>query len=247
LFLLASCGRVGFERELDTDASTSGAFSRLQPRPGQDFDPVTHEVAQRSSAAGAIPSQGYNVNCTLAIAKPLNTVDGDLLVGIITTDVGLGGAIAVPGWTALSLASPNNIAIYKIAAGDPATFQFSITAGTDAQATCESAGVIGAFTGASMVATSSVLDAQTNALTIVAPSLDAPRSGMLVGLFGSNGPSTGMTPPPGMLSSPIAVSPGDWATSQLASEWVGAGATGDRVATISTMRDAAGALVLLVP
>jgi hypothetical protein len=245
---------------------TTGAFSvdvTFTPGNGDKYviltqgaDSVTRHfvrvgaaIIHRSSATGDMVSQGFNVDCTLPIAKPTGVVNGDVLIGIIFTDGGAGSSIATGGWIRLALQNSTYVAFYKIASGEPATYSFPITAGTGAGDTCESAGVISAFSGANTttpVLVESPAGGQFST-TITAPSVTATSPGMLVALYGSNGPTTGISPPNGMTNDPTSISPGDWANALLAWQPIATGATGARTASLSTMRDSAATLVVLVP
>ena len=214
------------------------------------FVRVGGTVAHGNSAGGAMQSQGFNVNCTLSILKPAGAVDGDVLVGVIFTDAGSTGSITAAGWTVLAQTTSNYMAFYKRASGEPGLYQFPIVAGTGTGDTCESAGVISAFSNVNPLVPIGVTGTtafQPMTTTIIATTVDAPQAGILIALFGSNGPSTGIAGVGEMTCDPGAASSGDWANALLCWQLVATGTTGARATSIAQARDSGALLVEILP
>ena len=210
----------------------------------RSFVRVTPVAELRSGSSGIVSSSGFNVDCDLIVGLPSETAPGDFLIGIIYTDGGDTGAIATPGWTRLALTGASYAAFYKIAGAEPPTYSFRITAGTGAADTCESAGSIIAVANATAVLAESG-EGTGSSTELVASSVNAPQDALLVGLFGSNGPMSGIAAPPGMLLVAAIVSTGDFANTTIAIERVTAGPTGQRVGMLSAPRGGTAGLVVL--
>jgi hypothetical protein len=214
-------------------------------------------VAQKAVRSGQKPSEGFGVNCTLTIARPPNTVDGDLLIGMIYTDGGDTGSIETDGWTRLMVDGATRVAFYRVAsANEPDQFNFPIVAGSGQIDTCGSAGAIVSFTNVDLDVP---IEAQSSAFTfndqVIAPSVEAGHPSMLVAVFGSNGPATGIVPQDGLDHVDGGVPDGSQgqsasgsANALVAWQSVAAGATGTRSASIVGLPvDFAGGLVVLHP
>jgi hypothetical protein len=204
-------------------------------------------IAYRSSANDYRVTQGLQVPCTLTINKPAGVVDGDLLIGTIYTD-GAGGSITTTGWTRLNLSNPTNASFYKLASGEPASYGFAIDPG-GVGGTCESGGVIAAFTGVRASGPIGPQSANTMLSTnLTALGVSGSAASMLVVTYGANGPASGISAPAGLTidATSHVASPGDWGSALIGWKLVPAGPTGDQIATISPQRDAAAAQVLLI-
>jgi hypothetical protein len=138
---------------------------------------------------------------------------------------------------------------------EPAAYLFAITAGTLPTDTCAAAGVLVGFKD---VDPDSPIDMQTSitgfSTSIIAPSVNATRSTLLVGLFGSNGPVEGITPPVSMMfdadplpGGSLAIESTGFANALIAWEEVSDGPTGTRTATLVDASAVAGALITLTP
>jgi hypothetical protein len=181
------------------------------------------------------------------IAAPPELSPGDLLFGMIYSDGGSGPSITTPGFTRTVLAGGTYVAFWKLAAAvEPAGYTFRVVAGTGQADTCESAGVIGAFSGvdptAPILAESGVVD--SNDTSVVAPGVTAPKPAILIGAWGSNGPASGFTQI-GMSVVGAAISTDDNANVHLAYEPIAAGPTGTRTATLTQTRAAAAGLFVI--
>jgi hypothetical protein len=209
-------------------ASATRAFWRIE------------HVEVRGMASGSQDAQGFNVDCDLVVAAPAGTTEGDLLVGMIYTDGGGTGSISTPGFVRQKLAAATYVAFTKRAtASEPASYTFHIVAGSAGSDTCESAGVLVAFSGVAGVL------AESGAASLTAPGVDAPKRSLLVGVFGSNGPAGGIHAPAGMTSVASAEASGSFANVLIASEVVAPGPTGSRTATIDSQEAAAAGLLVL--
>ena len=204
-------------------------------------------IAYRSSANGFRVTQGDQVPCTLTINKPAGVADGDLLIGTIYTD-GAGGSITTTGWTQLTLSGSTYASFYKVASAEPASYGFAIDPG-GVGGTCESGGVIAAFSGTKANGPIGPQSANTMLSTnLTALGVSGSAASMLVVTYGANGPASGISAPSGLTvdASSHVASPGDWGSALIGWKLVPAGATGDQIATISPSRDAAAAQVLLI-
>jgi hypothetical protein len=202
----------------------------------------------RSTSVGSQGSAGLTIPCDLTLARPSELAAGDVLFGMIYADNGpLTGSITTPGFQRTNLDDFSHVAFWKIAgAAEPASYTFRIAAGIGPADTCESAGVLVAFSEidggtAALLVESEVVD---NDGTVVAPSVNAPKRGILVGAWGANGPATGFTQTGMQLAAAVA-SPGDFAIVLVAYQGVQAGETGPRTATIQVARPAAAGLFVL--
>ena len=234
-----------------TVAFTAGDGPKLvtASQPGElvsrTFARVT-PIKLRGTSAGFVVSAGFMVDCELTVAVPAGLQPGDVMIGAVYTDGGATGGITAPGFTATAMTAPTYRAFYKVAtAAEPAAYTISITAGTGQSDTCESAAVLVSFSG---VATPPILaesgQVDSNDTMVVAPGLVAPKRGVLVGVWGSNGPVSGFTVS-GMTVADEAYSNGDFASVVIAYTGVQAGPTGDRKADLQLVRAAAAGLFLL--
>lgn len=202
----------------------------------------------RSSSVGTRGSAGFMVDCDLDIARPPGLVAGDLLFGVIYTDGGGNGSVATSGFTRTTLQGPMYVAFWKVVGvAEPATYTFRVVAGTGTADTCESAGVLAAFAGiddANPVLAESANVGGNGSTGVVALGVTAPKPGILVGAWGSNGPGSGFMQA-GMTLAGAAISNADFANALLAYEGVAAGPTGDRTATLQQPRGAAAGLFVL--
>jgi hypothetical protein len=217
---------------------------------------VPQTIAKKAVRSGQRGSQGPGVNCTLVIGRPPDTQDGDLLIGMIFTDGGDTGSITVEGWTRLMVNGPTRVAFYKVASGEPDAFSFPIVAGSGPSDTCGSAGAIVSFTN---VDVEDPIGAQSAVFTfdqqVVAPGVIASDPSMLVAVFGSNGPASGIVPQAGLDlvdgGAPEGSQPrseSGFANALVAWHSVDAGVTGTRSASIAGTAVAfAGGLIVLRP
>jgi hypothetical protein len=210
-------------------------------------------IAYRSSAGGTAAGQGDQVGCNLTIPRPAGVVDGDLMIATIYTDGSGGASIGTPlGWTRLTLSSGTYVAMYKLVSSEPTGYVIAIGAGGPG-GTCESAGVISAFSGVSPTTPIDVDSASTGASTTpTANGVTATSSTMLVLAFGSNGPANLMTPPSGAQYDSAASPNGSraavsWGNALIAWEPITAGATGSKLSTIGSAQSWAAAQVALNP
>ncbi|MDQ3340611.1 MAG: hypothetical protein M4D80_36095 [Myxococcota bacterium] len=200
----------------------------------------------RSSSVATQGSQGSTVDCDLVIARPFEVHAGDLVFGMIYADTGNTGTVSTPDFQRTGLDKFSHVAFWKVAAQDePTAYTFHVVAGTGGGDTCESAGVLLAFSGVAstpILAESAVFD--SNDASVVAPGVTTPKRGVLVAAWGSNGPMPGFAQT-GMEIGAMAVSPGDFANVLVAFQGVQPGPTGDRTATLPATRAAAAGLFVL--
>lgn len=244
----ATCADGAFSIPVEfTDGD--GPKTVIATQPGALVTRMFHRVtpiALRASAAGFRVSAGFMVDCELTVPVPAMLRAGDLLIGAIYTDGGVTGDIAAPGFTPTTMDSATYSTFWKIAtAAEPQAYTFQITAGTGPVDTCESAIVLVAFSG---VSSPPILmehwQVDSNDTTVIAPGFTAPKRGVLVGIWGANGPQTGFAQTQ-MTVADEAYSSGDFASVMIAYEGVQPGPTGDRKADIAVKREAVGALFLL--
>ena len=231
LLVICACGRLNFEAPRDASIDTSA-----------DAAPP---AKLRSAAVGTKASDGFMIDCDLVIARPPELSSGDLLFGMIYADNGgIAGSVSTPGFTRTGLTAFSHIAFWKLAtAAEPASYTFRVAAGMAATYTCESAGVLLAFSGvASILAESAAIDSDD--VSVVAPSVTSPTHALFVAVWGSNGPMPGLAQS-GMELGASAVSPGDFANVLVAFQGVEPGPTGDRTATLPMTRAAAAGLFVL--
>jgi hypothetical protein len=200
----------------------------------------------RATTVGRRGSAGPMMDCDLVLARPSELAAGDLLFGMIYADNGDAGSIATPGFQRTQLDAFSHVAFWKIAgAAEPATYTFRVVAGIAISDTCESAGVLVAFSGIAdvspVVVESEVVDLDG---TVEAPGVTTPKRGILVGAWGSNGPASGFAQI-GMQVAASVASLDDFANVLVAFEGVQPGETGPRTATLQVARPAAAGLFVL--
>lgn len=213
------------------------------------YQRVAAPIVPRAAANGATISAGFTVNCELKIDRPAPLFEGDLLVGMIYTDGGDTGDVVTPGFTRMALDGAFFVGFFKtVGTQEPASYTFSITAGIGSSDTCASAGALVAFRNVTGVGNQS---SQTSfGTSLIAPGVAADSNNLIVGLFGSNGPLSGISQPPSMTISDgsSAISDGGFANALLAYETVfNQGSTNSRTATIADAAQNATALLVLQP
>lgn len=213
------------------------------------FVRVRRQVTPGAPSRGTQPGAGFMVDCDLSIPRPPALASGQLLVGMIYSNGGSQASISTPGFSRMNLDAGTHVGFYRFAtSSEPDNYVFHVVAGMGAADTCESAGVLVAFENVDpaspIVAQSANVDGDDT--DVVARSVTTGVPGLLVGLWGANGPAAGFTPPEGMtIDGTRAVS--DFASVMIAWEAIGDGATGDRTAANGATRAAAAALVVLRP
>lgn len=242
---------AGFGPKLVIVSQTVGGVTTHVMR---NFLRVAAAISFRSSRSAQTQSAGFMVDCDLLIGRPMGVVDDDLLIGMIFTDAS--GPITTPGFTRLQAAGAGFAGFFKVARSEPDHYLFHIVAGANPSDTCGAGAVIVAFRN---VDPASPIEDQSNtsslsATSIIAPSVTATSPTMLVAVFGSNGPSQGITAPAAMTIRADAMPAGSFAISLdgfgdalVAWQLADNGVTGPRTATIPTAADVGGGLVALRP
>ncbi len=257
---LPSTSCVGSAFDLSVDL-TAG-FGDKQLIVIQGSDSVTRNlrrVPQRpepfTAKSGSTITAGPATSCDLVISNPPGLSAGQLLVGMIYTDGGLGASISTPGFTRLTLDSGVAVAFFKVVGfTEPSEYTFTIVAGAAQTDTCASGGVL---VGIRNVDVSNPIDDDSASFdtgnALVAPSVTASFPTTIVAVFGSNGGSA-IAPPIGMDADPdpmpngsFAISPGGDGNALITWQAVDAGATGTRATQIGSPRGTAAGLIALRP
>lgn len=227
------------------------------------YDTITQRgtTTSNSGAGGSVyntvtfrAAASNNANTSsLAVSRPTGTVNGDVLIAVVAWWI---DTLTPPsGWTQIGSTQTWNIsgedvfvrAYYRVASSEPSSYSWGLSGVNDIAVS------IATYYN---VNTGSVVDAQagqTNAANTsmttpsVSPTTDAD---MLVFLGAAGSDSAGSataTPPSGMTERADATA-GTWIKAYMADQLLtAAGATGTRVATLSTSENNAGILVALTP
>lgn len=227
------------------------------------YDTITQRgtTTSNSGAGGSVyntvtfrAAASNNANTSsLSVNRPTGTVDGDVLIAVVAWWI---ETLTPPsGWTQIGSTQTWNIsgedvfvrAYYRVASSEPTSYAWGLSGTNDIAVS------IATYYN---VNTGSVVDVQAGQTNAANTSMTAPSvspttdADMLLFLGGAGSDSAGSataTPPSGMTERADATA-GTWIKTYIAEQLLtAAGATGTRVATLSTSENNAGILVALTP
>jgi MSHA biogenesis protein MshQ len=203
-----------------------------------------------------VSSNALNVAASISLALPAGTLPGDLLLAVVGHQGGTARNMTPPaGWTAVpsaDYAQATNARIhawYRFAGSDePASYTFTLTGGSGQ----DTAGGILAIAGASAagpIAASLGQANGTNSTSVTAPSVAPSVANALLVFGGSANGAVTFTPPAGMTEQLDRGTTGTYkvATAVATQPLAAAGATGTRVATISSAVKSAAIAIAIAP
>lgn len=203
-------------------------------------------MATAAAAAGVtFIDSATTVNTTagasLVISKPTGTIDGDLMVAVMSSAVDGSSWTGDTGWTEVfdqAALAPRLRVAYKIAASEGSSYTFTISS-----ALAIPGGTIATFRNAAYDTIGSMVTA-TGTASVVAPSVTA-FGGLLLAIYGrNNGVSNTFTTPAWMSQVVLYNTATNNASGVIFSETVAAGATGSRTSS-STVASGTTAGILL--